>query len=231
MSELVANCPRCGAQKITFALLSDVPLRLHYNWKHRYEAFCVCRNCMRTTTFVLAQKSIEDKKYVNNGLTQLAGTVNQYMNIEGYVGHKNLNTNQPPEHVPDAISKCFREGSACYGIECYNAAAAMFRLCVDLATRPMLPKEEAPGLNSRVRRDLGLRLPWLFENKKLPDDLNELASCIKDDGNDGVHRGTLAKEDAEDLLDFTVALLRRLYTEPERLKIAEKRRENRRKTD
>jgi hypothetical protein len=52
--------------------------------------------------------------------------------------------------------------------------------------------------------------------------------CIKEDGNDGAHEGTLKKEDAEDILDFTVALLSRLYTEPERLRLAKLRRDKRR---
>lgn len=45
-----------------------------------------------------------------------------------------------------------------------------------------------------------------------------------------MHDGSLEKEDAEDLLDFTFALLERMYTEPERLRIAKERRESRRAT-
>jgi len=37
------------------------------------------------------------------------------------------------------------------------------------------------------------------------------------------HAGTLNKIDAQDLLDFTHALLERLYTEPERLRLAKVR--------
>ena len=61
----------------------------------------------------------------------------------------------------------------------------MFRLCLDLATRPLLPKpDEAdkPQPNARQRRDLGLRLPWLFENGLLPRELQELAGCIREKG-------------------------------------------------
>jgi hypothetical protein len=104
----------------------------------------------------------------------------------------------------------------------------MFRLCVDIATRSMLPDEDVDGLNARVRRNLGLRLPWLFANGRLPQALQELSSCVKEDGNDGAHVGSLQKADAEDLLDFTVALLERMYTEPERLRLAQARRESRR---
>ena len=61
------------------------------------------------------------------------------------------------------------------------------------------------------RRDLGLRLPWLFGKGLLPEALKELSTCIKEDGNDGAHAGTLQKTDAEDLLDFTTALLQRFH--------------------
>ncbi len=46
---------------------------------------------------------------------------------------------------------------------------------------------------------------------------------FKDDGNDGVHGGSLSAADAEDLLDFTTELLRRLYTEKERVRLARER--------
>ena len=107
----------------------------------------------------------------------------------------------------------------------------MFRLCVDIATRPLLPEaDDSDSLqpNARQRRDLGLRLPWLFENGLLPAALTELAKCIREDGNDGAHIGILNKSDADDLLDFTTALLERLYTEPRRLELAEERRKARR---
>jgi hypothetical protein len=42
-------------------------------------------------------------------------------------------------HLPANIENAFSEGAGCLSIECFNAAATMFRLCVDLATRPLLP--------------------------------------------------------------------------------------------
>jgi hypothetical protein len=68
----------------------------------------------------------------------------------------------------------------------------------------------------------------LFENRLLAVELKDLSACIKEDGNDGAHAGTLKKPDADDLLDFTIALLERMYTEPERLRLARERRESRR---
>jgi hypothetical protein len=105
----------------------------------------------------------------------------------------------------------------------------MFRLVIDLTTRPLLPESEDQGRpNRKVCRDLGLRLPWLFQNGRLPLDLQELSHCIREDGNDGAHIGALTMPDALDLQDFTDALLERLYSEPERLKQAKARRDQRR---
>jgi hypothetical protein len=155
-------------------------------------------------------------------------SLNNYFRVSGFINLKDLASVQPPDHVPPDITGAFREGATCMAVECWNAAGAMFRTCIDLATRPMLPAEEIAGLNQRTRRDLGLRLPWLFNNGRLPNDLRDLSSCIREDGNDGVHQENLSKEDAEDLIDFTTAMLDRLFTEPGRLEIARSRRERRR---
>ena len=104
----------------------------------------------------------------------------------------------------------------------------MFRLCVDHATVALLPEANENGLNSAVRRSLGLRLEWLFANGRLPEALRDLSHAVKEDGNDGAHAGILQEQDAEDLLDFTVALLERLYTEPKRIELAIARRAARR---
>ena len=141
---------------------------------------------------------------------------------------KDKATVEPPEFIPENIESIFREGATCLAVGCNNAAGTMFRLCIDLVTKSMLPEGEVEGLNYRTRRDLGLRLPWLFDNGHLPEALRELSSCVREDGNDGAHAGTLQKRDAEDLLDFSRILLERIYTEPERLRLAQERRQQRR---
>ena len=82
------------------------------------------------------------------------------MTVEGYVSLRHRAGKTPPEHVPPNIQAAFSEAATCLAVGCWNAAGTMFRLCVDLATRPMLPEEETAGLNAKTRRDLGLRLPW-----------------------------------------------------------------------
>lgn len=229
MPELVANCPRCGSRKITFDLAAAKIIAVHYGWQNWYETFCVCRHCGHATIFVLSESVNSDHDHVHKiGILNLKGAVNNYLDIEEFVSVKDEVTAVSPEHIPKDVGDAFKEGATCLAVGCYNAAGTMFRLCIDLATRSMLPTGDAEGLNAKVRRDLGLRLPWLFANGLLPQALKELSSCIKEDGNDGAHAGTLKQPDAIDLLDFTVELLERIYTEPERLRLAQERRDSRR---
>ena len=231
MSEFVSNCPRCGAKNITFDLKSQHQTGTEAGWKRNLEAFCVCRHCGRSTVFKLSQRERNhDSFFSPKGLNAYPGGVNQFVDDEGFVSLKDLVSVSPPEHLPAEIEAAFREGATCLSVNCYNAAATMFRLCIDLSTRSMLPKQDDPASpNSKIRRNLGLRLPWLLDNNLLPEALRDLSSSVKEDGNDGAHAGTLGKQDAEDLLDFTIMLLERIYTEPERLKRARDRRESRRR--
>ena len=229
MAELVADCPRCHARKITFDIAQAHITGVEYGWQQWYEAFCICRHCRRATVFVLSESVHGNYKLVHEkGLLSFVGAVNRYVSIEGFISLKDTAAAEPPEHIPDNVEKIFREGATCLAVGCNNAAGTMFRLCIDIVTRGMLPEGDADGLNPRVRRDLGLRLPWMFDHGVLPESLRELSTCVREDGNDGAHAGTLKREDAEDLLDFTSALLERIYTEPERLRLAKARRDKRR---
>jgi len=223
MAELVANCPRCKAQSITFD--ADVKAfnslgKDQLSGEKHYEVFGICRHCSKGTIFVVSGEHQQ---------TMQGQALNQYVKVQGFISLKDQATVAPPDHVPPNIANAFREAATCMAVECWNAAGTMFRLCVDLATRPMLPPEDTEGgPNTKIRRDLGLRLPWLLNNGKLPADLRQLSAAIREDGNDGAHQGTLTKEEAYDLLDFTTALLERVFTEREKIKLAEKRREQRR---
>ena len=229
MSELVASCPRCKAREMTFDLIAQNQTHIEYRWQRWYETFCICRACNKSTIFVLCQKESQSEHLLkSNTLASFDIAINQLMAVKGHISLRDTATENPPEHLPEKIKSAFREGAACMSIGCCNAAATMFRLCLDMATTSMLPEEDRDGLNNRIRQSLGLRLPWLFEQGILPEALRELSSCIKDDGNDGAHEGTLSEEDAEDILDFSFVMLERIYTEPKRIELAQERRVRRR---
>jgi hypothetical protein len=198
-------------------------------WQQTFEVFCICRHCKLSTVFRTRSSNPEfERTRGNEDLALFSQVLNQYYDVLGFVGLKDLNSVKAPEHVPESIVTVFDEGATCLQVECWNAAATMFRLCVDLATKPLLPDQDRDGLNNHIRRTLGARLNWLFDNRILPEALRSLSTCIREDGNDGAHEGSLTKSDSEDLLDFTVALLERLYTEPERIRLAGERRDSRR---
>ncbi|MCL0109410.1 DUF4145 domain-containing protein [Klebsiella pneumoniae] len=229
MSHVVEDCPRCGAQKIAFDV-RGVNVCGSYRGFHnedilRYEAFCVCRECSQTTLFLVescdSQTRLDDVPW--QGVTFNFTKIGKIIRA---ISPADLDYSEPPEHLPKHIHDAYEEGAKCLSIGCYNAAATMFRLCLDYATKGLLPEgEEGPA--SKVRRSLGLRMEWLLDNKILPEALRELAECVKDDGNDGAHEGILDKETAEDLDDFVYILLERLYTEPQRLVDAKERRKQR----
>ncbi|HGM5118010.1 TPA: DUF4145 domain-containing protein [Stenotrophomonas maltophilia] len=194
-----------------------------------HEVFAVCRSCKKGSILVVQTNNYDSAMRLQSigGLAKAGGVLNHFVDVAGVINIADVASIAPPDHLPPPIEAAFAEGASCLAIGCVNAAAAMFRLCVDLATSDLVPSEDQGGPNHRTARELGLRLPWLFKNGKLPEDLHDLSVCIKDDGNDGVHRGSLSTAEAEDLLDFTTELLRRRYTEKERIRLARERKEAR----
>ena len=219
MGTLATDCPRCGVKKVTFDLTQQNYCGID-GWKIFYEVFSVCRDCRKATTFILGpiHSNFDMAQIVSNPMS-----FTDFLEIKGHVSIKDQASNSPPDYLPENIRAAFVEGATALAVGCPNAAGTMFRLCVDLATEELLPPVEDAQPNGKTRRDLGLRLHWIFDNGKLPSGLKELSDCIKDDGNDSAHRGTLKTHEAQDMQDFTYALLDRLYTEPERIKIAQQR--------
>ena len=167
MSELVADCPRCGTSKITFNLLSASLAEIRHDWKIFHETFCVCRKCRKSTVFVLSQKSIRDIPDLDSyQLPDLKCAVNDMFVVESYITLKDASINSPPEFLPSSIESTFMEAARCIAIECFNASASMYRLCLDMATMQLLPIVDVDGLNNKIRRSLGLRLEW-FESPRL----------------------------------------------------------------
>lgn len=230
MAEMIADCRRCGAGRTTFDVYHSQRVGVDHRHRNRIEAYCTCRHCRGGTIFLIVatQGGYPYDEIYTGGIHNQGGNVNHLVEVDRHISLRDNSGIEPPEHLPKDIDAAFKEGAACAAIACYNAAGAMYRLCVDHATWGLLPPDGAAAPNNKIKRSLGLRLQWLFENGHLPAALQELSEAIKEDGNDGAHEGTLRKAEAEDLQDFTVALLERLYTEPERLRLAKERRDARR---
>lgn len=227
MSVFSMDCPRCGVKQITFDLHCYHRLEKSRYRQVLYEGFCVCRACSQSVIITFTPTHLADIESAQTDLLHEKLCVTDLVEILGHVGIADLRNAEAPLHVPEAVARAYIEGSKCFAVGCWNAAAAMFRLSIDIATKAKLPAADGP--NDWTRSHLSPRLEWLFENEILPSELKDLSSCIKDYGNDGAHDGNLTKEDAEDLKDFVLVLLERIYTEPEKIRIAQQRREERRK--
>lgn len=233
VATLRADCPRCGTEHVTFDVKGSNKVGTDgTDWCHIFEAFSVCRHCKKGTIFVIRLQEYAISSAVLRSEYWINAHLNDGFRVSGIISLKDRVQNTPPEHVPDEIAQIYREGSACASIECFNAAATMYRLCLDLVTKPMLPDEDADGLvpqpSRHQRWNLKPRIEWLLEHGKLPRDLSDLLDNLREDGNDGAHAGTLGQADVDDVADFTNLLLQRIYTDPVRLRIATERREARR---
>ncbi|MCT7628183.1 DUF4145 domain-containing protein [Aliarcobacter butzleri] len=224
MAEIITDCPRCGAKKTSFDIKGSSIININ-GWKHTLELYCICRHCENGTIFIVSQKNFREI----TSIVSKKENVNYLIDILKYINIKENSTEKPPLYLPEDINEVFQEGITCKSVECYNASSTMFRLCLDKATKILLPKEDKNGLNNKIRRSLGLRLEWLIKNDYISKSLEDLMSCIKDDGNDGAHEGIVTKEVLEDIYEFTYILLERLYTEPKKVQLAKERREERHK--
>lgn len=240
MGTFVFDCPSCSAKNSTFDINGHERRKFNNNEMRHWYLFGTCRSCKTSMCFnadvghSLYQRLVSSHHNVlssmctgvvkvldgNNDITQM------FLNFK----YEPIlpNSEHPPEYLPDDIEAIFKEGAKCLSVGCFNAAGAMFRLCLDITTKNLLNQNTELTPAASDKKTIHSRLHWLFTSHILPISLKNLSRCIKDDGNDAAHDGSLSKEDAADLLDFTYILLERVYTEPARIQNAQQRRLSRR---
>ena len=228
MPTIVEDCPRCGAKSMTFDVVSDVWQGTRYNWQDIIEVGAICRRCKGQSVLriSLTEVGAKGRFHETGSVTKLVGDLEPLFRSDGFIDVSEVNAMDAPENLPPDIDAAFREGAKCLAIDCPNAASSMFRLCLDMATRSLLPPVEEPpnGPSNHERRNLAPRLRWLFDHGLLPADLRDLSTAVKENGDEGTHEGKLTEADAADVFDFAVALLERLYTQPARIAAAQERR-------
>lgn len=223
----VGNCPRCQAQRITFDALNITLVKsgVMPSNTHILEAPLKCRNCK---TISVIQCSTQNNIKAKNPEKELHSYVllNEFVETLSFVTISDVEASTPPEYLPLNVQNAFVEGAKCYAAGCYNAAGAMFRLSLDLASKSQLPKDDTLTTH-RQKTNLADRLEWLFDNKHWPASLKDMVTCIRQDGNDGAHDGELGEDEAYDIMDFSFMVLEKIYTEPERIRISQERRASR----
>ncbi len=248
MTIIFDDCPACGAKDMEFDInnVNDCSFPRHYDSPETFDAFAsgqkgrcrrydllsVCPKCHNEIAFVISEPydwETDERTERDHPMKQI-GLIEYNFQIEGIVRVCDNVAILPPDFIPQNIKAVFEEAIRCLSMQCWNAAGAMFRLCLDLTTKDMiqeLPENSKEGLTEHHRKILKPRLDWLFENKKLPEDLKDLVECIKDDGNVGVHDARLTRDDSFEILNFTVMLLEHIYTAPAKRKRAKEKRDQR----
>jgi len=218
-AQYVADCPRCGVCQVTFDWAGQNLLNQYESHSRlQLEAFCVCRACHDSTVFKLEVDDFVFSKIIREeGFGKINGDVTGMFNYRGYVSIADFDTEEAPEHLPSDVEKAFEEGARCHTIGCPNAAGSMLRLCLDLASKELLTKvpPSAPlQPNNHQKSNLAPRLDFLIDNGYLPNALHDLVHCIRDDGNVAAHQGEVTNDEAQEMMDLTLQVLTRVYTEP-----------------
>lgn len=119
--------------------------------------------------------------------------------------------------VPDRVAQLFREAAISRRARRYEAAGAIFRKTIDVASKHLYAtdarlagRNPADALRSRLRA--------LGDLKILDEEIVELADVAALDGNDAAHEvDPYTAAEAEALEDLTADLLDRLFVRPAKL--------------
>lgn len=215
MAYFFADCPRCGALGITLEVdLSRQVETDDSNQTYRVEMFCVCRDCRQTSIFSC------DVEFGNS----MPGTnINNLENYEHFSVPQPVTANLPlidvPEGVEGAIASAFRQGGQCKRLGLYDAAGAMLRKTLDLATKEILKRHELSEVPV-----LAKRIDKLADEGIIPKRMKEFAHRVRVDGNEAVHGDTFSSEEVEDLEILATEFLRQTFESDARLSRMEARR-------
>lgn len=232
MTQYITDCPRCGAKHSTHDFIGSIPLGWLTENLCELEVFLRGRCCSRShvRNIVLDDRHY-DAGFLNNinGLAQHTFTVDRVDSDMGPIQVIEGLVRVAPQHLPEKVNNIVTEGHKCLSNGCYNAAGACYRLVLDIVSKSEVSEIDPEKLSSL--RTIYQRVEWLAQEKHFPPTLKELADCIRHDGNDAAHDGSLIKIDAEELADFTDEFLTRIYTDRRRIELAAERRTKRREGD
>ncbi|MGW3298527.1 DUF4145 domain-containing protein [Streptomyces rubiginosohelvolus] len=104
--------------------------------------------------------------------------------------------------APHKIQRAFQETHRCFHqANAYSATATMARRTLELVCND----QGATG------KTLAQKIQWLKQNNKIEGRLLQWATALRFVGNDGAHGDAVGRQDAEDALALTEALLEHIY--------------------
>lgn len=112
-----------------------------------------------------------------------------------------------PLHVPGPVARRFLEGEEAYARHSWNAAVAMYRSALDIATKAL---PDVPAGQTFYKR-----LAWLHDHHRITPDMKDWADHVRIEGNDALHdEDEYTEADAKPLRLFTEMFLKYVFELP-----------------
>jgi hypothetical protein len=183
---------------MSFALRSFT----HAEQGHNY-LFCICHGCFRAVMFLTRHRAGNRVHF-----DQLDGDISQHgvAVVECYPPPPS--TTAPP-HTPEVVGRLYTQAVKALAAQGWDAAGAMSRKALDVATRHLDTSE------AFAKKTLYQRIEALEAGRKITPQMKEWAHAIRIDGNDAAHDIDLfSEEEATRLCSFTEMFLQYTFTMP-----------------
>jgi hypothetical protein len=211
MAVLVMQCPHCGAENMTFNVVSGVD----NTRKGTSSVFAQCSGCFEA---VVTQFAYRQAGYGVRDLLEYRGElVSHHASFIGNT-YPTLPPIVAPDSTPDKVARSFIEATKSRRAQLWNAACGSYRRCMELALKEFAPEVEAWKLEKRIDR--------LAAEHRITPALQAWAHELRLDGNEALHGDDDATEEmTEQMHHLTYFLLTYLYTLPNQIEEVRVRRE------
>lgn len=199
MSIIRRNCPHCPTQQVAFVLTwaAQVPNQSEHMWN----CAATCSACNGPICFVAVATNTGNRTPPSN----YGGAIEPTWSVDRIWPTRT--DSSAPAHTPDAVKRRFIEGEDAYARASWNAAVAMYRSALDIATKAL------DGVPAKVT--FFKRLEWLHENHRITPDMRSWADHVRVEGNDALHDpDEFSADDARPLRLFTEMFLRYVFELP-----------------
>ena len=204
-SEVVLDCPHCRTERVTFEIVGTRFVADGNN------LFASCRKCHQGVVATIVYRGP-------------AHSSTQRVNLLPARDYKLVNlipkpaSNQPPNHVPEAIAQDYKEAAASLLTQRYTAAGMMFRKVLQRATTALATAAELDFQRIPLRD----RIDQLADQHLITPAMRDWGHLIRLEGNSATHDEdeVFEQSDAEQMQAFTELFLIYAFTLPERVKLA-----------
>jgi len=208
MISLARNCPHCQTEKAGFTLVGEGPAP-----NGRWHALFRCNVCFGP----LAAEMLINARGL--ALKDVHGELQHHANIGQIRFFPKAAPSSTPAHTPESVQRAFIQAEDAIRRQHWEAAAAMDRRALEIATKELSLEHASQTLYKRIE--------LLADAGKLTPSLKEWAHDLRIVGNGALHEiSGLDETEATQAHELTRFILTYLYTLPAQVEQARAHREN-----